>query len=95
MLLKMLGWVAAATVASVPVLAAGTECNASVCQDPTWPAMELAAPAIALEQHAENEVIEELVASHLATDESVVGHETVDITQIAALDDILEELEEP
>jgi hypothetical protein len=95
MLLKMLGWVAAAAVASVPMLAAGTECTASVCQDPTWPAMELAAPAIALEQHETPEVIEELVASHLTTDDTIVDHETVDVTQVAVLDEILEALEEP
>jgi len=98
MLLRILGWTAAAALAvvSVPALAEETGCTASVCTDVTWPAMETAAPAIALDQHYDASVIEDLVASHLATDESVVGHEeTVHAHQYATLDEVEEMFEEP
>lgn len=95
MLLRMLGWSAAAALAMAsPALAEETVC--SVCRDPTFPSTENVAPAIPLEQHVSTEVIEETVAFHADRDENVTDHEeTVHVHQFANVEDIEEMFEEP
>lgn len=97
MLLRVLEWTAAAVLAlaCVPVLAE-TECSASVCQDGTWPTMEISALPIVLDQHFDDEVIADMVSGHVTTDESVAGHEeTVHLHQYASLDEVMEQAEQP
>jgi hypothetical protein len=98
MLLRILEWTAAAALAFavVPVLASEPACKASVCSDDAWPVLQTAAPAFALDQHVGSEVIEEMVASHIATDDSVTEHEeTVHLHRYALLSEVLEQAERP
>lgn len=98
MLLRMLSWAAAAALAmtSLPVLAAGEECTASVCWDPTFPATENLAPAIVLEQHAGTDVIEEKQAVLATEDKSIAEFvEAPHSHQYASLEDVIAMSEEP
>lgn len=97
MLRKMLAGTAfALALACLPALASETECTISVCEDATWPEMEIASEPLALDQHAETDVIEELVASHIHVDESVTDHEqTLHMHQVARLDEAVKQMERP
>ena len=98
MLLRMIGWTAAATLAvvSAPVLAEETGCTSTVARDGSWPAMDTCAPALVLDQHFDAEAIADMVNSHLTKDESVAGHEeTTHSHQYASFEDVEEQAEEP
>jgi hypothetical protein len=98
MLQRILRWTAAAAlgVAALPALPAGEACTATVCGDPTFPATERLAPAIALEQHVGTEVIEAKQAALATEDKSVAEYgEASHHHQYASLEDVIAMAEEP
>ncbi len=97
MLRRMLKWAVAAAVAVVCVPAFAEETStASVCNDGTWPEMTMAAPPIALEQHAETEALVEAVASRVTIEEAVPETEdAAHVHQLANVDDVVEQDFEP
>lgn len=98
MLRKMLAGTVFAllALACLPVLAEETECNASVCKDGSWPEMETVMPPIVLDQHVESAVIAEMVTGYTEPDDAVEAHEqSLHMHQVAKLDEVLEQAEEP
>lgn len=92
MLQRMLSWIAAAALAmtSLPALAAGEACTASVCADPTFPTTDNLAPAMVLEQHVGTGLILEKQSVLATEDKSVADYEEAPhLHQYAALEDVI------
>lgn len=98
MLRKMLAgtFFAVLALACLPVLAGETECDAAVCQDGTWPEMQVAMAPIALDQPADAALIAEMVSGYTETVEAAAEKEpSLHMHQVARLDEIVKQMERP